>query len=44
MQNFVMFTSDFIQEEFLELAIQLEKHVISDEIKCFSSLQRKHCI
>lgn len=32
MQNFVMFTSDFIQEEFMELAIQLQKHVISNEM------------
>lgn len=27
MQNSVMFTSDFIQEEFMELAIQLQKQV-----------------
>lgn len=32
MQNFVMFTSDFIQEEFMELAIQLPKQVISKEM------------
>lgn len=32
MQNFVMFTSDFIQEEFMELTIQLQKQVISNEI------------
>lgn len=31
MQNFVMFTSDFIQEEFMELAIQVQKQVISNE-------------
>lgn len=32
MQNFGMFTSDFIQEEFMELAIQLQRHVISSEM------------
>ena len=32
MQNFVMFTSDFIQEEFMELATQFQKHVISSEM------------
>lgn len=40
MQNFVMFTSDFIREEFMELAIQLRKHVISNETQHFLNLQR----
>lgn len=40
MQNFVMFTSDFIREEFMELAIQLQKHVISNETQRSLNLQR----
>lgn len=32
MQNFVMFTSDFIQEEFMELTIRLRKQVISNKM------------
>lgn len=40
MQNFVMFTSDFIPEEFMELAIQLRKHVISNEMQRSLNLQR----